>query len=158
MPIQIKRHLIVLIVLVGIFIVIRQLMIPDSFGDIGYYRANSLIDNEAFEMVYAGEESCIECHEDMGDLKAGDLHADLSCESCHGPGMTHVLNTDSVNFVMPGNRKDCGLCHQQNASRNKDAVIQINLKEHNPDNNCTYCHNPHAPWELRNQDLPEETF
>jgi hypothetical protein len=158
MPIQIKRHLLVLIILVGIFIVFRQLMIPDSFGDIGHYRANSLGDNEALEMVYAGQESCIECHEDMSELKEFDLHSDLACESCHGPGLFHIINPDSVDFVMPGNREDCGLCHQYNASRNKDAIIQINLNEHNPDKNCTFCHNPHAPWELRNQDLPEEPF
>ena len=158
MPIQIKRHLIILIILIGIFIVFQQIMIPESFGDKGHYRANSLIDNESFEMVYAGQESCNECHADMIELKDMDLHSDLSCESCHGPGIEHIINPDSVDLALPGSRAECGLCHQENTARNKDAVLQINLNEHNPDKTCTYCHNPHAPWELRNQDPPDETF
>jgi hypothetical protein len=158
MPIQIKRHLVILVILIGLFLIIRQLLIPDSFGDLGHYRANSLSDNEKFEMHYAGEESCVECHEDMGELKESDLHNNLSCETCHGPGLTHVENPDSSNFILPEGRDFCGLCHDKNPARKSQAVIQVELKEHNPDKSCTSCHNPHAPWELRNQDPPEENF
>lgn len=158
MPIQIKRHLIILAILIAAFVVFQQLMIPESFGELGHYRANSLEDNELFDIHYAGQESCYECHEDISDLKEMDLHYDLSCETCHGPGTDHNLSPDSVELFIPDDRNFCGLCHAKNTARNEDAVFQIESKEHNPDKNCTYCHNPHAPWELRNQDPQEENF
>jgi hypothetical protein len=158
MPIQIKRHLIILATLIIVFIVFRQIMIPDSFGELGHYRANSLIDNQLFDLHYAGQETCFECHEDMSELKEMDLHFSLSCETCHGPGLDHISSPDSLKPLIPDNRNHCGLCHNRNAAKNEDVVLQIDLKEHNSEKNCTYCHNPHAPWELRNQDLPEENF
>lgn len=158
MPVQIKRHLIILAISITIFIVIRQLLIPDSFGDLGHYRANSLDDNLLFEPHYAGQEACFECHEDIKDLKDMDVHSGFSCETCHGPGLGHTINPDSLDMLIPDSRDFCGLCHAKNTARKEKVVIQIELKEHNPDKNCTYCHNPHAPWELRNQDLLEENF
>jgi len=158
MPIQIKRHLIVLVVLVGIFIVFRQMMIPESFGELGHYRANSLIDNEHKEASYAGREMCYDCHDDIFMVKESDFHANLSCESCHGPGLAHIDNQDSVDMLIPESREHCGLCHEKNAARPANAIIQIDMQDHNPDQKCNFCHNPHAPWELRNQDLPEENF
>ena len=158
MPIQIKRHLIILVILVAVFIIIRQIMVPETFGDNGHYRANSLIDNANKNIVFAGQEICIECHEDIGVLKEMDLHSNLSCELCHGPGMAHIENMDSVKMILPEGRNFCGNCHQQHAARNNDAIIQIDLKEHNTEYNCTHCHNPHAPWELRNQDPQEENL
>jgi len=144
--------------MIGLFLVLRHFLVPESYGDLGHYRANSLQDNEKFEIIHAGKESCNDCHEDMAELKAMDLHSGLSCETCHGPGLAHMNNTDSVDMILPDGRAFCGLCHEKNAARRTDAVIQVELKVHNPDKNCTYCHNPHAPWELRNQDLPEENF
>ena len=158
MPIQIKRHLIILAILVAVFLVFQRLMIPESFGELGYYRANSLEDNQLFEAHYAGRETCNECHEDMSDLKEMDLHNGLSCETCHGPGLAHTIDSDSAELIIPDGRNFCGRCHAKNTARKEDAVLQIDLREHNPDKNCTYCHNPHAPWELRDQDLQEENF
>ena len=158
MPIQIKRHLIILSIAIVIFILIRQLLVPDSFGDLGHYRANSLGDNELFEMQYAGEGSCIDCHEDIYDLKDMDLHKEIACESCHGPSLTHTETNEAADVWVPDGRDFCGLCHSQNAARKMDVVLQVDLKEHNPEKNCTHCHNPHAPWELRNQDQQEENL
>ncbi len=158
MPLQIKRHLIILVLFTGVFLIIRHLLIPDSFGDLGHYRANSLIDNESHELHYAGQETCTECHEENAELKEMDLHSELSCETCHGPGLAHNESPDSVDLNIPVGRKFCANCHAKNAARDKDVVFQIDLSEHNVDRDCNYCHNPHAPWELRNQDLPEENF
>ena len=74
MPIQIKRHLIILSIVIVISFLLRQWLVPESFGDLGHYRANSLGDNELFEMHYAGQEACTECHEEEYDLKEMDMH------------------------------------------------------------------------------------
>jgi len=158
MPIQIKRHLIVLVILVAAFITFRQLMIPESFGDLGHYRANSLVDNEQKPMVYAGREICYDCHDDIFMVKEADFHARLACEACHGPGLAHIDNPDSVDMILPVSRDHCGLCHQKNAAKPQNVITQIELQEHNPENKCIDCHNPHAPWELKDLDLPEENF
>lgn len=156
MPQQIKRHLIVLAVLVTLFLIIRYFMVPDSFGELGHYRSASLQDNAEKEIVFAGDESCLDCHEDMGELLEMDLHSNLSCESCHGPGLEHNQDPFSADLFLPENREYCERCHAENAARDRNMVSQINVKEHNPDKNCNYCHNPHAPWELRNQETEEE--
>ena len=155
MPIQIRRHLIILSIVIVIFILLRQLLVPESFGDLGHYRANSLGDNELFEMHYAGQEACIECHQEEYDLKDMDVHYDLACETCHGPSLAHTKDTVSVDVWIPETRDFCALCHTFNAARDRDVIFQIDMEEHYPEENCTYCHNPHAPWELRNQDQAE---
>lgn len=158
MPPQISRHLIVLVVLIAAFLLIRHLLIPESFGELGHYRANSLMDNEMKPLHYAGEASCADCHQEMADLKATDQHSGLSCETCHGPGLAHVESLETNDVLKPEGRDFCGKCHGLNFARNRDVVFQVDLKEHNTEHECTYCHNPHAPWELRNQETPEESF
>ena len=158
MPIQIRRHLIILSIVIVISFLLRQWLVPESFGDLGHYRANSLGDNELFEMHYAGQEACAECHEEEYDLKEMDMHFELACETCHGPSLVHTETNESVDVWIPETRDFCGLCHAINAARSKDIILQIDMNEHNPEENCTYCHNPHAPWELRDQDQAEENL
>lgn len=148
-PPQIKRLLFFLVIFVTIFLVVRRVLTPETFGELGHYRAASLIDNENFDPVYAGRELCVECHQDMGELIEYDLHSEISCETCHSAGYSHSLYPDSVSVLIPDGRSFCGLCHSQNAARPENVITQIDLKTHNRDNNCIDCHNPHQPWELK---------
>ena len=147
MPAQIKRLLILTFVLVAAFLLFRSLMIPDTFGQYGHYRGASLDEIKALDVKYLGEAACLDCHEEYGDMKGEDLHAEISCESCHGPGWKHVEEPAPENIVVPSGREFCALCHEENAARSNRAVAQISLNEHNPDNSCVECHNPHAPWQ-----------
>lgn len=147
MPKQIQRLALVFLALIAIFLVTRKLLIPDTFGQYGHYRGDALIDNRDHEVKYLGEKACLDCHEEYGELKASDLHAEISCESCHGPGWKHVEEPEPGNIILPEGREFCGLCHSLNAARSTDNVAQVDLKEHNPESVCTECHNPHAPWE-----------
>ena len=83
----------------------------------------------AFETLEASghaQESCEACHtvngngnpaEGGGWLATGDTrYHDVQCESCHGPGETHVSNPDAsqpLAFVSVGLELDrgCGECH-----------------------------------------------
>ena len=131
-----------------IFLIIRHLLIPDSFGQDGYYRAASLNDNSHNKIVYAVKSQCIECHADIGEKLSSDVHSDLSCVTCHGPGLDHVNAPESVKIMKPGTRNDCSRCHALNPARQKSVINQIDpAKHHIEKNDCIECHNPHQVWE-----------
>ena len=145
-PPQLSRLTLAFAVFVSLFLVMRHFLVPPTFGQFGHYRGASLEDNADHEIRYAGMQACLECHQDTEDLKAQDVHAGIHCEICHGAGQKHVLSTEGADILKPSGRAFCGLCHQKNAARPASAIVQIDLASHNPDQNCTECHNPHQPW------------
>jgi hypothetical protein len=155
MPPQIKRLLPLFVLFIGLFLLARHFLIPESFGKYGHYRALSLEDNAAFKPNYTGKEACAKCHDTIAEAISLDVHSDLSCETCHGAGQAHADNPDSVKILKPSGREFCGLCHSINPARDRNVVNQVNLGEHNIGKDCIECHNPHKPWELKNQNKPE---
>ncbi|MFC2114373.1 hypothetical protein ACFLRI_03395 [Bacteroidota bacterium] len=146
MPQQIKHLVIAFAIVIGLFLVARHFLIPDSFGKTGHYRFDALAENEAHEAKYMGEASCSDCHSDMAELKAEGLHDGLSCEACHGPGYKHIASGMAEDISKPSGREFCGKCHATIVSRSVDNVLQIDITEHNKNKNCVNCHNPHEPW------------
>jgi excinuclease UvrABC ATPase subunit len=147
MPPQIKRLALLFAIFIGLFLVARHFLVPKSFGEFGHYRGLALAENQARAQKYAGQKACADCHQDMVDLKAPNVHKSLSCETCHGPGFDHVNSTDSViPMRVPKTREFCATCHTKNAARRVENIVQIDVKEHNPDQKCIECHNPHNPW------------
>ena len=149
MPPQLKTLLPLFAALVLLFLVVRHFLIPESFGELGHYRANSIEEVGVLPIHYVGKSVCTECHESEAELQANDSHASLSCEICHGPGSKHADDYE-VKLEKPGTRKDCGRCHHLNSARRFEAVVQVDIQEHHTEKeNCTDCHNPHAVWELK---------
>jgi hypothetical protein len=148
-PPQIPRLALTFAVFVSLFLVLRHFLVPDTFGKYGHYRAASLIDNAGRTMNYSGQEACFKCHQDIQDKKAGDVHSEIHCETCHGPGEKHVISSRKEDILKPGGREFCGKCHALNAAKLKSAVFQIDLAKHNVGKNCIECHNPHQPWEMK---------
>lgn len=146
-PPQIKTLGFYFIIFVSLFLIIRKLLIPETFGEYGHYRAASLQEIESLEEVYAGQQLCFECHEDIFDLRNADKHKSLSCESCHGPALLHATSMGEVAPKIPSGREFCGLCHNKNAARSANTITQVDISEHNTEIDCTICHNPHQPWE-----------
>ncbi|GGK22533.1 hypothetical protein GCM10007962_15910 [Yeosuana aromativorans] len=148
MPKIIFRLLLSFIAFVTLFVLIRQFVIPDSFGKYGHYRANSIDDNKARPLFYKGEKKCIECHQDIYDLQSADVHSEISCETCHPP----IINaTSDCKLNIPelkGTIEFCAQCHTKNAAREAIGFPNIDIEEHKGNKNCIECHNPHAPWEL----------
>jgi len=71
---------------------------------------------------YVGSETCLDCHDDIGDFFKGSPHhpargatvpgTDIgSCEACHGPGSLHVAAGDGSAIV--GSRQLSGLSDDQ---------------------------------------------
>ncbi len=151
MPVQLKTLLPLFAVFIILFLVARYFLVPDSFGEYGYYRANAIDDVAAHTVNYAGKEICIECHDVEAELIASDQHANLSCEICHGPNAKHADDYEvKESLVMGGTREFCGRCHGLNPARKIEVINQVDLKEHYPEKEkCIDCHNPHAVWELK---------
>lgn len=148
-PPQIPRLALAFAIFITLFLFARHLLVPETFGQYGHYRGASLIDNEAIEIHYAGQKACFECHQDVQDAKLTDLHKDIHCETCHGPGQKHINSGEVSDILKPTGRGACGLCHSINASRPASVITQIDLSKHNTDKNCSECHNPHKPWEMK---------
>ena len=55
-------------------IIFRQLMIPDTFGEQGHYRAASVGENAAKPIIYAGSQPCAECHDEISEVISGSDH------------------------------------------------------------------------------------
>jgi len=147
-PSHIKRLILVFAILISLFLVARHFLVPESFGKNGPYRAAAMDDYAQLEIHYAGQQACFDCHQDVEDLKAQDVHSSIHCETCHGPGQKHVVSGEASDILKPSGREFCGSCHAKNAARPKDAVFQVELAKHNIEKNCVECHNPHQPWAM----------
>jgi hypothetical protein len=148
-PPQLSRLTIAFAIFISLFLLVRKLLIPDSFGQFGHYRGDSLTDNALVELHYAGHKACFECHQDIEDLKQADDHSGIKCETCHGPGQKHSESAEASDILKQDSREFCGLCHEKNAAKRSVTIMQINLKEHNTGKKCIECHNPHQPWKMK---------
>lgn len=146
MPPQVKRLALLFAIFIGLFLVARYFLVPKSFGEYGHYRGLSLVENQDQEPKYAGQKVCNDCHDDLMAVKAANDHKTISCETCHGPGLIHANNPDTLP-LRPAGREFCAKCHSLNAARKAENIVQVNPEEHNTGQNCTECHNPHDPWE-----------
>ena len=147
MPVQLKRLIPIFIVFIAIFLIIRHFLIPESFGEYGHYRANTIEEVASQEMVHASRETCYDCHDDIQAVVDNDLHAGLSCLICHGPGLKHAEDPSPENILKQGGREFCGRCHNINAARPAEVISQVDVSTHNIEfNECIECHNPHEVW------------
>lgn len=145
---KVPRQLIPLAILFAAALVVllaaRYVLVPETFGDQGHYRAAAIGEVAGQEMVYAGYQVCGDCHDDIMATKQESNHAGLSCEVCHGPAAVHANAPDEVLPDIPRGRTACPICHNYNPSR-PSGFPQVIEARHNPGKACVTCHNPHAP-------------
>ncbi|VAW19865.1 hypothetical protein MNBD_BACTEROID01-590 [hydrothermal vent metagenome] len=145
MPKHILRLIILFMIVIGLFLVARHFLIPESFGKYGYYRADSIEENADHDIKYVDRAECAACHDDIAALKQGGPHKNINCQTCHGPGNLHIEDPTPENILKETERELCGRCHNKNAARPK-FIKQIDINEHNIESKCIECHNPHEPW------------
>jgi hypothetical protein len=138
------RILLVFVLAVVVLVVVRGAFIPESFGEIGHYRADAVPEIAAQPISYAGMQVCVECHDDVGEVKAGSYHRGLTCEGCHEAAAGHVEDPTEVAPFTPTGRTVCLRCHEYLSSR-PTGFPQIIEKIHNPMEPCASCHDPHDP-------------
>ena len=141
LPPQILRLVLLTLGIVGTYLIGRTLLVPDSFGEYGWYRGAALEEIASRTPVFAGKKACEECHADVSQKLAKLEHKTLSCEACHGANREHALNHDVVPAKVAGSL--CLRCHEANPSR-PAWLKQIVVKDHYGDK-CTDCHLPHQP-------------
>jgi hypothetical protein len=144
MPQQVTRLGIAFAVLAVVFVAARQGLVPETFGDLGHYRAAAVDSIAANPLKYAGHEECSLCHRPIAEKRRASNHSGVSCEVCHGPAADHVAAPGNVRPPAPRERGFCPLCHGYNASR-PSGFPQIDPVAHNPTVPCMTCHDPHAP-------------
>lgn len=152
---HIWRAAIILTVVFVFAVVARFFLLPESWGERGYYRADSLLDYMKKPVRHGDETACQPCHAERFAEKQAGKHASLSCEVCHAPLFYAFLNPEEgiaveeeVHGAYPEKRYPhsdgtqkvnpmptdtshelCSNCHQKLMARPEN-MPQINLKEH----------------------------
>lgn len=144
-PDQAVRLGLLFLISAAALVMVRGRLIPESFGDLGHYRADAVDAVAAREIRYAGWQTCVECHDVEGEIKDASYHRTLACEVCHGPGYAHSEDPGTDQLLMPRKRGEgCLYCHAYLASR-PTGFPQILENLHNPAEPCIGCHDPHDP-------------
>ena len=152
MPPQLKRLVLIFLIIISLFLIIRHFLVPESFGEYGHYRGLALAEIQADTLKYLGESACAGCHDNIANTKGQHEHVSLSCKTCHGPGHDHVKSLEVGDSLIkpdiPDKREFCLICHAQNAARSTEEVAQVDPEDHNAGLVCMECHNPHDPLEM----------
>lgn len=128
-----------------LFLVVRAILIPAGFGDLGHFRSGAIDDNAARAPVHAGRRTCAECHAEEAREVRGDRHAHLSCEGCHGPLAAHAADPVAAPASRPADSVPiCSRCHAALGARPPDHP-QVDVAEHAEGAECIDCHAQHAP-------------
>src|ERR1035441_5083506 len=90
------RPAVALLAALGIFLIIRALVIPKAFGQYGYYRPAALTEIRQRPIAYAGQDQCVMCHDDEAKTRAAGKHARVACEACHGPLAEHAADPAAI--------------------------------------------------------------
>ena len=141
-PPQILRLILLTIGIVGSYLVARTFLVPQSFGEYGWYRANALGELSSYPRTYAGKKACEDCHSDTVQKLAKGAHKNLACEGCHGPGEAHANSPDNKMVIF--HYSLCVRCHEANPSR-PSTHKQVVIKDHYTGSKCTDCHEGHSP-------------
>ncbi len=141
-------------------LVTQRLLRPEGFGEVGHYRLGSLFEIMSSTPVHQGNEICGECHDGIHEVHEKDIHFNVKCEDCHGPGNRHVMfhmeegemiSEESAAMPKEYTLEGCLFCHRKLAARPR-TFPQIDPVEHygflrvnNPETRCIECHSPHEP-------------
>lgn len=143
-----SAHLIrpALVLLAGLvlFLIIRAVVVPKSFGQYGHYRGNALDTIAARPVAYAGRSQCAVCHEQEAKVHDGGKHAEVGCETCHGPLAKHADDPVANVPKLPDVANLCRRCHEKDAAKPRN-FPQVETATHSQGLLCDACHQPHSP-------------
>lgn len=150
-----------LFAVIGIIVLVlaaRTFLVPKDFGVhergymYGWYRKANIEDWKKVTVKYQGAEYCKDCHDkNYGDIKKSP-HRNIQCENCHGPagtaeGIVHYDSDKLPKLTIDRSRQQCLRCHYPlpYPSSGRSKIKGIDPDKHNPDMECSMCHNPHHP-------------
>ena len=94
--------------------------------------------------MYAGRGACADCHDDIVKLKSQGKHANVACETWHGPASVHVADSDKQKPLLPDTKLLCPSCHEASTAK-PGKFPQVVSSDHAGDAACSTCHKPHQP-------------
>ncbi len=152
---HIWRPLYVFIAVVLLILLVRTVFVPKDFGvgERGYMYGWHRLGNEEewknsiVKVKYQGAEYCKDCHPDKYNSIRKTPHRTIQCENCHGPAIDHP--SDPPKLDIDRSRAQCLRCHfpLPYTSSGRAKLKSIDPDKHNPDIECSMCHNPHKPME-----------
>ncbi len=138
------RPAIVLLAAMGLFLVVRSAVIPKAFGQYGHYRPGALDAIRARPISFAGQDTCVACHDEQAKVRAAGKHAHVACEACHGPLAKHADDPTANVPKRPEVANLCRRCHEKDAAK-PQGFPQVATVEHSAGMACNSCHQPHNP-------------
>ena len=138
------RPALVLLAALGVFLVIRSAIVPKAFGQYGHYRPGALDLVRQHPVAFAGQDTCVLCHDDEAKTRANGRHAHVACEACHGPLAQHAADPVAHPPKLPEVANLCRRCHERDAAKPKN-FPQVATAEHSGGMACNNCHQPHNP-------------
>jgi hypothetical protein len=126
------------------FLAWRSWMVPPDFGVYGHYRAGAITDAALHTPRYAGQATCIVCHDEVQQVRVTGRHANVACEACHGPLGQHARAETDTAPIRPSSRGVCLTCHTSRLGMPK-TFPKIVVNDHSDAGPCTDCHKSHAP-------------
>lgn len=155
---HVLRPLIAVAGIVALILAARALYVPKDFGVhergymYGWYRKGNEEDWKKIKVKYMGAEYCKDCHADRYDSIKGTPHKNIQCENCHGPAGNETsdhYSEDRPRLDIDKSRALCLRCHFPLAypTSGRSKIRGIDPEKHNPDVECSTCHNPHNPME-----------
>ena len=138
------RPALVLVAGLALFLVVRHAIVPKAFGQYGHYRPGALGLIREHPIAYAGQDTCVMCHDEQAKLRAAGKHAHVACEACHGPLALHASDPTAHVPQLPDVGNLCRRCHEQDAAKPRN-FPQVVTAEHSGGVACNTCHQPHNP-------------
>lgn len=160
MKITLRQRLLMLICIIAVVssggLYFKKLLIPDSFGVYGAYRADAIAEAALVPIRHGTNISCFKCHPYEADIHKKGRHRTISCEFCHGPYADHADKGKKTGTLPVKKKKQittlCLRCHNTEIRARPHEVIKTvaipdHLKEQKVKitHNCNQCHHVHAP-------------
>lgn len=145
------RPLYLVIGVIALVLLVSTLVVPKDFGVhesgymYGWHRKGNEAEWQKVTVKYQSSDYCRDCHREKYDSIKKSPHRSIPCEDCHGPGVGHP---DSLaKLPIDRSRQLCLRCHAQlpSPSSGRSAIRGIDPVGHNPEAECSLCHNPHNP-------------
>ncbi len=145
------RPLWLVLIFTVLFLIVQFFYVPKDFGIhergymYGWYREGAIDDWEKFKVKYQGSDYCNNCHPDKYESIMMTVHAIIQCENCHGPAIDHPSDPPKLNIDK--SRQHCLRCHYllPYPTSGRANIKGVDPEKHNPDIECSMCHNPHNP-------------
>jgi len=138
------RPAVVLLAALAIFLAVRSAIIPKAFGQYGHYRPGALALVRSHPIAFAGQDTCVMCHDEQATVRAAGKHAHVACEACHGPLAQHADDPTAHVPKLPDVADLCRRCHEKDAAK-PASFPQVATADHSGGMACNGCHQPHNP-------------